>query len=239
MTIHESVQDQLSDYLDGELTGNASAEVERHLAGCAECSRVLAELKQVIALAGSLPPQPPPRDLWNGISSELTPGRALAPRRRFSFTVPELAAASLLLATLSGGAVAVLMQRSTGGAARQEPAAPVAATLALENEPAQSAETADPAAAPDVVPAASFADAQFDAAVSDLERALERGRGRLDPETVLVVEENLSIIDRAITEARRALASDPSNGYLSGHLMEARRRKLDLLRRATALSESN
>ena len=35
--------------------------------------------------------------------------------------------------------------------------------------------------------------------------------------------------------ARSALLADPSNGYVSGHLVEARRRKLDLLRRTAAL----
>jgi len=84
-----------------------------------------------------------------------------------------------------------------------------------------------------------LADAQYDAAVADLEKALKAGRGRLDKATVDIVEHNLQIIDQAITQARDALASDPANTYLSGHLVEARRRKLDLLRRAAALAESD
>ena len=74
------------------------------------------------------------------------------------------------------------------------------------------------------------------AAVVDLENALKTGRGRLDPSTIAVVEHNLQIIDQAINQAREALVGDPANTYLSGHLVEARRRKLDLLRRATALT---
>jgi hypothetical protein len=81
-----------------------------------------------------------------------------------------------------------------------------------------------------------MADAQYDAAVVDLEKALKQGRGRLDAATVEVVEHNLQIIDQAIAQAREALAADPANTYLSGHLVEARRRKLDLLRRAAALT---
>jgi hypothetical protein len=81
-----------------------------------------------------------------------------------------------------------------------------------------------------------MADAQYDAAVSDLEKALKAGRGRLDASTIAIVEHNLQIIDQAINQAREALASDPANSYLSSHLVEARRRKLDLLRRATALA---
>ena len=44
------------------------------------------------------------------------------------------------------------------------------------------------------------------------------------------------MIDQAIAQARQALDADPANSYLSSHLVEARRRKLDLLRRATALT---
>ncbi len=79
-----------------------------------------------------------------------------------------------------------------------------------------------------------FADAQYDAAVADLENALKNGRGRLDKSTIAVVEHNLQIIDQAIDQARQALVADPANSYLSSHLVETRRRKLDLLRRAAA-----
>jgi hypothetical protein len=85
----------------------------------------------------------------------------------------------------------------------------------------------------------SFSDAQYDAAVSDLEKALRAGRGRLDKQTIAIVEHNLQIIDQAIAQAREALSADPANGYLSSHLVEARRRKLDLLRRAAALAETD
>ena len=82
----------------------------------------------------------------------------------------------------------------------------------------------------------SMADAQYDAAVADLEKALNAGRGRLDASTIAIVEHNLQIIDQAINQAREALVGDPANSYLSSHLVETRRRKLDLLRRATALA---
>jgi tetratricopeptide (TPR) repeat protein len=95
-----------------------------------------------------------------------------------------------------------------------------------------------PSSAPDAVPV-GFADAQYDAAVADLEKALRDGRGRLDKTTIAIVEHNLQIIDQAIEQARQALEADPANDYLSSHLVEARRRKLDLLRRATELTESN
>ncbi len=61
---------------------------------------------------------------------------------------------------------------------------------------------------------ANFADAQFNAAVTDLEQILRDERDRLDPRTVLIIERNLKAIDAAINEARMALNNDPANPYL-------------------------
>ncbi|HEX9108666.1 MAG TPA: zf-HC2 domain-containing protein [Longimicrobiales bacterium] len=82
------------------------------------------------------------------------------------------------------------------------------------------------------------ADRAYDSAVSDMERLLRRERSRLQPETVKVLEASLADIDRAIAEARRALARDPANVYLNDHLAESMRLKLELLRTATALTQS-
>jgi hypothetical protein len=90
---------------------------------------------------------------------------------------------------------------------------------------------------PDVAPA-NFADAQYDRAISDLERILVEQRGELDPRTVMVIERNLAAIDEAIRQARAALDADPANPFLNSHLAEARRRKLDLLRHATTLNSA-
>ena len=49
---------------------------------------------------------------------------------------------------------------------------------------------------------ATFADAQYDAAVADLERILRDDSQRLDPQTVMVIERNLRAIDEAIRESQ-------------------------------------
>jgi hypothetical protein len=99
----------------------------------------------------------------------------------------------------------------------------------------------EPLDSPDrgVVQAAGFADAQYDAAVTDLERVLQDQRQHLNPRTVLVLERNLRIIDDALREARSALESDPANPLLNAHLADARRRKLELLRRAALITEGD
>jgi len=159
----------------------------------------------------------PGRDLWPGIASRLGTSS-----RRVSITWSQLALAASVLVAVSAG----LTWRLTRGPA----AAPAAAEQIVRAE-AEANGTALGAVQP-----ANFADAQYDAAVSDLEQLLRGERDRLDPRTVLVIERNLRTIDDAIREAREALARDPANTYLNSHLADARQRKLALLRRATALA---
>ena len=231
--------DALSAYIDGDLTADETRAVSDHLAACADCRAVVSDLERLRTHVRAWADEPaaPAVDLWPGVATRLAPratshsmttgapaaepvARLAWYRRRVSLGLPELALAASLVAGLAG---ALVSQRAVSPA-RQEGPPPVLA----EREPLD---------APDAgVATASFADAQYDAAVSDLEKALAKGRGRLDTSTIAIVEQNLQIIDRAIEQAREALAADPANSYLSGHLVETRRRKLDLLRRATALT---
>ncbi len=63
--------------------------------------------------------------------------------------------------------------------------------------------------------------ADYEQAAIELSRTLAAGRGRLQPETVAVIERNLRIIDAAIAESRAALARDPANAELRRLFREA------------------
>lgn len=170
------------------------------------------------AIAG-LRDEAPSRDLWPGVASQISP----PVQRTVSFTWSQLAvAASLLIAVSVGLTWFVARQPAAQGAPE--------AVVQAENEPVGSAAGQ--------VQQANFADKQFDAAVTDLESILRDGRDHLDPRTVMVIERNLKTIDDAITQARQALDQDPANPYLNSHLADARRRKLDLLRRVTTLAST-
>jgi hypothetical protein len=162
----------------------------------------------------------PAKNLWPAIEARLTP-RAPA-RRSVTFTLPQLALAATLLIAVSGGVSWLALQPRSGTGPVAE--APIRAV-------------AEPSAAlrDDVAPA-SFADAHYDAAIADLERILAEQSERLDPQTVMVIERSLHAIDQAIQQSRAALEADPANTYLNSHLADARRRKLELLRRAAGLS---
>jgi hypothetical protein len=219
--------DRLSEYMDKELLEGERLALEAHLQTCGECSAILNDLRRVLRRARTLEDTAPSRDLWPAIARRIGARPAgpeetveLASRRRdarrWSFSLPQLAAAGIALMAVSGGAVWLL----------RSPAAPPLAA------PMVTAPSGTP-----VTNAAMNRNASqsYAAAVADLERVLADGRGQLDSNTVRVIEQNLAAIDRAIAQAQRALDADPANLYLNTHLAETMRRKLDLLRRAAAL----
>lgn len=236
---HEYWTDRLSDYLDNDLPAGERAAVDAHLRECPACRGTLDELRAVTARAHALADRAPVNDLWPGIAaaigSEITP---LAPRRqrapaarRFSFSMPQLAAAAVLLMAVSGGAVWTLRN---AGSARPS-------TLATTpgHAPSAPAMSGGSAVRPtEFTTVRPTAEQSYDAAVADLEQVLKEGRGRLDDRTLKIVEKNLATIDSAVTQARRAVEQDPANAYLNSYLAHTMRRKIDLLRQVVALTSA-
>ena len=226
--------DRLSEYLDGELPPADHAACEAHLAECDDCRALLGELQRVLTAARDDRERLPDADLWPGILARLDRPSAAQVRQfsdraaarkepsKISFSLPQLALAASLLIAVSAGVSYLAATRTTN---RQTPPEPAIRAMAEPLMPPSA----------EVTPA-NFADAQFDQAVADLEQILVEQRDTLDPRTVVIIERNLSVIDEAIRQARAALDADPANPYLNSHLADARRRKLELLRRATSLS---
>ena len=231
--------DRLSEYLDGELNETERRALETHLESCRECAATLEDLQGVVARAGSLDDRPPVRDLWSGIADRIgsssgaaagTEVRAIesAPsltrrvlNRKFTLGMPQLAAAAVALVVISGSVV--------GG------------FVAKANAPAVAGNQTNPGREPGVrmvATSSAFGGARFDSAVVELEQALAANRGHLDSATVRVIRQNLALIDQAIDQARGALLADPGSLYLSDHLAGTLRRKVELLRRVTALTAS-
>src|SRR5262249_33425382 len=115
--------ERLSDYLDGDLDRADRESLEAHLKECAECAAVLGELRKVRARARELNDAPVPPELWPRIEKAIASPRgeiAPAPRitrvawsgPRLSFSIPELLAAGLAVALVSGGVVFAVMRHA-------------------------------------------------------------------------------------------------------------------------------
>jgi hypothetical protein len=217
--------EQLSAFLDGELPADAATELTGHLEQCAECRDTLQDLTRVLARARTLAADQSGHDQWQSIAALIQrPGvGGAAVRRRVALSWPQLAAAAVLLLVVGAG-MARLMSPSVDGQIAKTPPIIPSPTIG-----------ADPRA-PRAITAGLVAGKEYDAAVRDLRTVLNENRSKLDTATVRVLEQSLAKIDRAIVDAERALASDPGNAYLSGHLARTRLRKLDLLRHAATLT---
>lgn len=282
--------ERLSEYLDGDLSTAERETCEQHLAGCAECARMLEELKAVAAAARALPAVPPPAGLWDAIEEKLeTPVLAMRPRaeirdrlaRRWTFSGAQLLGVAACLVAVTAGAVWLAIHGGRTGTPGAGTSGPVAAASRPSVPPATGG--GDSAVAPSAgtspvapsqqlahaeddrtergehergereehgaalarrtdldagVPAvaADFGVGRYDAAIAELQTSLDQRRSTLDSSTVRIVEQNLAIIDKAIADARTALAADPSSHYLNTYLASTMRRKVDFLRRVNSLT---
>jgi anti-sigma factor RsiW len=211
--MHDPWLDRLSEYLDGDLAPSEQAELERHVDDCAECRASIEELREVVVRARDLRDRGPERELWAGIAERIEGTRAL-PRRKITFSIPQLLAAGITLMMVTAGGVWLTL------GPQLDSAAPTMTQVGA---------TAEPAAILAAMPG-------FDAAVADLQVVLTERREVLDSTTVRVLEETLAVIDRAIAEAREALERDPANAYLNQHLADNMWRKVRLLRQAAAIA---
>jgi hypothetical protein len=215
----------LPDLLDGDAAPGTRMVAEAHAATCARCGALLRDLEQIRDDAARLPVLRPSRDLWDGIAARLeTPVVALPLRRPPAAITPgqrwvRVAAAAAVLAVT--GRVA---------ADRLGPPRPSAGPVPVARRAPESARPRR-----DVVAVTATTTAAIDQEIATLRALVARRRAELDPRTVRVLDENLTIIDQAIARCRAALADDPASAFLLEQLTGAYDLKLQLLRRVATL----
>ncbi len=259
--------EQLAAYLEGDLAPADQGTAEQHLAECASCGAVLAELRAISSGAATLPLLTPSRDLWSGIESRITtPVTSFASAPSVARPVPRrtwgLAIAAAALIAVSAGTTYLVATHGGGTAApaitvaqqpvAQQPVAqqPVAQQPVAQQPPTQHRDSLDGASA-SIVPAPRVATTQapaakatlasrskkelsaarvYDNEITMLDSVVRTRRESLDPRTVAIIEQNLRIINKAITESRAALAKDPKSPLLSNQLDNVLGSKVELLR---------
>ena len=235
---------QLPDFLEEHtLSATDRTAAELHLASCAECTSLVAELRDITRRARALAPLTPSRDLWAGIESRIeAPVVALPTSSGFTAAVDpvdptplsvtsqpvavvpstphrqftswqRLAVAASLLVTVTAAATYTIVARNAGLTV----SAPLVQALespSLDSRLLHRASTTE----------------TFDREIAALRKLVDARRSELDPITVGIVEKNLKLIDQAIAESKAALAADPANAFLSDRLTHAYDTKLQLLR---------
>lgn len=234
MTNCERMEEQLNDFVDGELTETAARSVAAHIETCAACRDALSALRSLKTAAAALPDSlAPGRDLWPAIEGKLDAGRAglftfsrrsrgqgqdhARGRRRATMTwgwPAGLAAAAVVLVAVTASITMMLVRPGP------EPPAPGAGIT-----PAGEAVLA------------SYREAEHDylRVTDDLRAVLEQRRDELAPETIALLEENMRIVDEAIGQMWTALQNDPSQARHRHLLNRLYQQKVMLLQQAVRL----
>ena len=211
---------QLSRYVDAEMPTHELTELEKHLEACTECRRIVDELQQVRSWADAFSGDTPHPRVWKGIAGAIQapPLRVIegdaaktVTRRPHMFRFPKALAAGIALVIVCSGSF--WLARAT---------APVPAAIVIPV-------TWEPAAGP-TSQSTLLAAQRYATAVAQLESALLNGEIEMDTATVRVLRQKLAVVDRAIDEARQAVADDPNSGYLAQHFARMMKQKLALLR---------
>jgi hypothetical protein len=160
----------------------------------------------------------PDRDLWPHIARQLEPRRS---RGVMVIRWPTALAAGLALALATSLSTAWLVRR---GAAP----APAQGTPAIE------------ASAPPSTPATvtmSPSDSALAHAVSEMERAVRGTLAQLDPEARATVTKTLAMLDQAIAQAEAHQSAAPDDPRAARFLTSTLRKKLQLLRTVSGLTQ--
>jgi anti-sigma factor RsiW len=199
-----SVIHSLSDYVDDLLTQSEAQHVESHLQRCQPCLAVKADLQEIRRAARELPLHAPPRALWARIRQEIEQGglaQAAPPARRapaqaqnwwqrlsekrFTFTLPQLAGASAVAASLIifSAVRSELPTQPVGPAIVQQASADLTA-----NSPAVRA---------------------MQTRIEERLGRLNTRKASWKPEVKQTFEEHLKRIDYSLDSTREALRKDP------------------------------
>ncbi len=230
MMMNDDTYEKLDDYLDGLLPEDERRTLEAALAASDELRAELAALRTLRDETAALPREiAPERDLWPEIAARLAgsredatgtvvtfrrPGRAIRRSSTWSYLI---AAAAILLFMLG-------------------------APVMLDRSHAPEAVPADPLAdAPGLPDDAEFkrVAAQYIEARNQLATLLAQRRNDIAPETLAVVEENLSVIASAVSEIEMALAKEPQSRELERMLYAVYRSEVDLLQQAIQLADGS
>jgi anti-sigma factor RsiW len=219
----------INDYVDAALDPAARAEVERHVAACLECRRLVDDLRELRREARALAPMTPPPRAWTEIDRALRSKKGLSgfltgsgARRA---TVYWFAAAATVVMATAVGVRYLTSVRPSAPSVATAPAASGGASASADNrELAKSVED-------DLLQA----EQHYQRAITGLEQIANAEKGELDPQTAATLQKNLSVIDQAINESRAALKAQPTSEPAQQSLLDSFRTKISLLQDTVAL----
>lgn len=218
-------QNQLSDYLDGDISDRNRKAVGEHLEACAPCETLRGDLARLIAASANLPMHTPSPHVWEAIQREIGGGanvvrgpqswwRQLSARRfDFSVSAHQLLAAAAAVVVIAAAAwtIASPANRPSLGAGwtNMPGTAPVAVTTLSHS---QSRAEVD----------------RFRATVDDMAHRVEQRKAGWSPDLRETFASTMTPLDTLVAERSKSYAADGTEAT-RGPLMDALREKLRIL----------
>ncbi len=213
--------EELHDLVDGVLPEAGRQTVDAHIASCLECSERVERLRRLLAMAREAPRGvAPPDDWWPAIRSTINQRKIVPlgavpnqPSRPWWTRPWALAAAAMLLVAVSAAVTAIVL--------RPPPQVPIARA------------SDSGFSVPSVSPRLATMTANYEGLTRQLLIDFDSRRAALPPAAVAQVEQNLRVIDIAISEIVTVLQAEPDNDVLLELLDTSYRQKVAVLEHAT------
>jgi hypothetical protein len=243
----EECQELLSDFLDGDLTGEGHASLSAHLEECLSCLGARDELHSIVSFCrdcrGEEATPPNERALWirirNTIEAEqgaaartaaaaaAGPARNAQPKSRWSrfmdrsweLSFSQMTGAIAAIAIAVALATVFGMRTMQGGVGqnRQE-------TLAVgRSQPVQPM-------TPSAVDATDDRMRQQQLAIEYWNQRVEQRKARWNPQIREAFERNVSVLDQTVEDSRRVLSQNPHDEVYEEMLNTALNDKMELLK---------
>lgn len=226
----------IHDYVDEIVDAGERAEIAQHVERCAECRRLVDDLREIRNAAAGL--RDDVRDAPVRAWTRLDRAIALDPRTQNPPTsqngsflrAPRVlrslpffaAAAAVILATAIG--LQIRSSRQTAPAATSQSAPATGGSIAAAPRGAETVEAELRAA-----------EEHYTKAINGLEQITKSEQNALDPGTAATLQKNLAVIDQAIGESRAALRAQPASEPAQTSLVENFKAKIGLLQDTVAL----
>jgi hypothetical protein len=214
----------ISAQVDGEVSAAEVVEVERHQASCEQCAGVYRDLRTLVSEAQALPLFEPDQRVWTRLKAQCEAGglihTAPSPWRGWLDRIPIPSGPRLAMA--SAALVVVVMLASF-----------MAYRGLQTTSTRQSSESTEAIQAENEVRRAEDSYLQ---AIESLEKISQTRMASMDPAVRGVLEDNLATIDYYIDKCRETVKNEPSDALAQRYLLEAYRKKVDLL---TSIVHSN
>ena len=201
----------ISQFIDGDLDTRRSDVLKKHLERCQGCQELLGEFKGIAARSADLKEPVPPDSVWlkiqSGMNERKRPVRSRVSwwRDLFIFypSFPRYAVSTAVVLALIVSLVVLVPRFWDSG---KNLTGPEFALSKLEE-----------------------AEYHYQKAIKALVEAASDKQQDFDPQTAVIFQKNLELIDTSITACRQAILSNPDSLESRDYLLTAFQRKAELL----------